>query len=159
MNNVAIYLRKSREDEELKEELNNFNHFLLNYEEQMQDDRTNRENEKIMLEKELVKRRQMLSKACEMIEQGIYTVELFTSRTSALKAEISDIEKRIESLESEKPDADVTARTAIPIIENVLERYHTLNAEGKNKLLKSIVKSVVYTNVDHGIELDVALLV
>ena len=75
------------------------------------------------------------------------------------KFEISDIEKRIESLESEKPDADVTARTAIPIIENVLERYHTLNAEGKNKLLKSIVKSVVYTNVDHGIELDVALLV
>lgn len=143
----------------LKEELNNFNHFLLNYEDKMQDDRTNRENEKIMLEKELVKRRQMLSKACEMLEQGIYTVELFTSRTSALKAEIGDIEKRIESLENEKPDADVTARTAIPIIENVLARYHTLNAEGKNKLLKSIVKSVVYTNVDHGINLDVALLV
>lgn len=143
----------------LKEELNNFNYFLLNYEEKMQDDRTNRKNEKNILNKELDKRRKMLSKACEMLEQGIYTVDMFQRRTSALKCEISDIEKRIESLESEKPDADVTARTAIPIIENVLAKYDTLNAEEKNKLLKSIVKSVVYTNVNHGISLDVALLV
>ena len=114
---------------------------------------------KELLNKELDKRRKMLSRACEMLEQGIYAVDLFQRRTSALKREISDIEKRIESLESEKPDADVTARTAIPIIENVLAKYDTLNAEGKNKLLKSIVKSVVYTNVNHGTSLDVALLV
>lgn len=143
----------------LKEELNNFNYFLLNYEEKLQDDRTNRENEKNILNKELAKRRQMLSKACELLEQGIYTVELFQSRTASIKDDIESIKIRITELENITPDEDIHIRTAIPKIENVLKKYGSLSPKEKNDLLKTIIKSVEYTRIDDDINLSVVLMV
>lgn len=145
--------------ERIREELSNFRYFLLNFEDTVKENRLAKENELEILRKELSKRSDMLSKACELLEQGIYSIELFKSRTKALKDEIAGIENRISELNALDTSEDVAARSAIPILENVLDKYDTLNAEEKNKLLKSIIESVTYTRIDDDIVLDVVLLV
>lgn len=143
----------------LKEELKGFNYFLLNHSDEMAAKRSARDNEIEVLKKELSRRSQMLSKACEMLEQGIYSIDLFKARTDATKAAISQIEARISELESMTIDDDAAVRYAIPIIENVLEIYDTLNAEDKNAILKTIIKRIDYTNIDGNFTLDVVLMV
>lgn len=145
--------------EELRKELDGFNHFLLNYEDELADKRAQRENELELLQKERARRSEMLSKACEMLETGVYSIELYKARTTALKADIAHIEERINELESSTDNQDETARSAIPIIENVLQKYELLNARDKNALLKTIIESVEYTRIGDNVTLNVSLLV
>ena len=145
--------------ERLQEELSNFNYYLLTYEGKIKDERNNKENELKLLNKELSKRQEMLSKTCELLEQGIYTVELFQSRTASIKDDIESIKSRITELENITPNEDIHIRTAIPKIENVLKKYGSLSPKEKNDLLKTIIKSVEYTRIDDDINLSVVLMV
>lgn len=145
--------------EALQKELANFNYFLLNYEDEVKNQRESMEKELGLLERELERRSEMLSKACEMLEQGIYSIELYKQRTSAIQTDIEGIERRIEELKNTTSNEDVAARTAIPILEEVLKRYGALSPKEKNKILKTIVESVEYTRINGEISLNVELLV
>ena len=145
--------------EELKAALKDFNYFLLNSEDKLNDQRAKRDTELNILRTELVKKEAMLEKACEMLETGIYTIDLFKKRTSAVEADIKELKSRISDIESTPIEDDKKVKNAIPILEKVLEKYHGLNAKEKNLLLKSIVESVLYTRVEDDIKLDIALLV
>lgn len=156
---VKLELAESALIEELKKELKDFNYFLENYSDEMKIKQVERENEIEVLKKELIRKREMLTRACEMLEEGIYTIELFKSRTSALECDMKHIEDRIEELNSIEIDTGEKARTAIPILKKVLEIYDTLEPHEKNKILKSIVKSVEITRTKDELKLDVELLV
>lgn len=145
--------------DELRKELDGFNHFLLNYEGEMKEKRKNRENELELLQRELAKRSEMLSRACEMLETGIYSIELYKARTTAIKADMAHIEERMEEIKSAEDNQDKNARSAIPKIESVLRKYDTLSVKNKNILLKSIIESVEYTRVGDDVTLNVSLLV
>ncbi len=145
--------------EELKEALKDFNYFLDNSQDEMQAKRSGKENELNILTKELKSKETQLERACEMLEQGVYDIELFKKRTGALSNDIENIKQRIEEIQAEPIDDDIKALQAIPILEKVLEKYPTLDAAQKNKLLKSIIKNIVLNNVDGVIDLKISLLV
>ncbi len=145
--------------EALRAELANFNEILLDYDDKASKDRIKRENELKILNCELQQKEEMLTTACEMLEKGIYTIELFKNRTESIKQAIHSIEQRISELNAETNQTEDNIRSAIPILNKVLEEYHNLEVKEKNIILKSIVKSIVYTKVDDEINLDIVLLV
>lgn len=142
---------------ELKEALKNYNYFLDNAKDEIKNKRSNKEKELNLLTKELKNKETQLERACEMLEQGIYDIELFKSRTGALSSDIDNIKQRIEEIKAEPVEDDIKAMQAIPILEKVLEKYPSLDVEQKNKLLKSIIKSIVLSNVNGEMELNITL--
>lgn len=145
--------------EELKKALKGFNYFLDNYHEESKAKRNSKDNELTLLNKELKLKETQIEKACDLLEQGVYNIDLFKKRTEKLEIEIENIKQRIKEIEETPLDDDIKALKAIPILEKVLEKYPTLNIEQKNKLLKTIIKSIAITTVDGVTDTKVELLV
>lgn len=144
--------------DELKKELKGFNYFIENYAQEVKEQRANIEKEIELLTIELNKKLEMIERACEMLESGIYTKELFTRRVNVLEGDIKALKESIEALKSKPIEDDEKAFKAIPILETVLEKYNNLDTPEKNLILKSIVGRVEYTRLQDYIDLDIKLL-
>ena len=125
--------------EQLKETLKDFNYFLIDESKKEQRDAT--QNELDILNKELRAKEKQIESACDMLERGVYDIELFKSRTSQLEEKIKNIKERIKEVETQ-PREDIRIKTAIPKIEKVLELYPSLSIEDRNKLLRAIIKEI-----------------
>jgi len=93
-----------------------------------------------------------------MLESGIYTKELFTRRVGVLENDIEAIKDNINKLKETTIEDDGRAYKAIPILEKVLEKYHGLNSQEKNLILKSIIESIEYTRLKDDVALNIKLL-
>lgn len=99
-----------------------------------------------LLKKEILINEQQKDKLHDLLEQGIYTIDVFIKRLSSLN------EKRIKLQESESILTDklneylqIDVGKIIEKIENVLQLYYaTTDVKLKNELLKSIIHKVLY---------------
>ncbi len=128
---------------ELKTELKDFDYILENYEKAAAEKKLLVEKEIKALKKDTAKRAQMLEKAYEMLEEGIYSKEVFKSRSAALERAISENQKQIDALGSETLEKE-NIKTAVPVLQKVLDNYETLTPAEKNKLLKVLIKKIDY---------------
>lgn len=133
---------------ELKKALDGFNYFLDEPEKKP-------ENELNLLNRELKTKEKQIDRACELLEQGVYDIDRFKSRTSLIQKDIERIRSRISELNTPKPNN----RAKIPILEKVFEVYPDLNRADKNKLLRTVIKKIAITEKDDGIDLDMELLI
>ena len=131
--------------EELKQELADFDYVYI------EEKKDNTAKKLKSLSKELSNKEKQINKACDMLEKGVYSVELFRSRTEKLQKEVVAIKEQMEELEN-KP---IENMEKIPIISKALDHYYELNARDKNRLLKSIVKRIDFENINN---YDVELL-
>lgn len=131
--------------EELKSELSNFNYFIENYAEENEIKKRNIEKDIELLKKELIKKDNMINKACEMLEIGVYSKEKYLSRVNILEQEKDVIQANISQLEATVSDKDIRIKKAIPILEKVLDEYWKLDIISKNELLKTIIDKVEYS--------------
>lgn len=101
---------------------------------------------------ELEKIKNQLNKTYDLLEQEIYTKEVFVERSNTLKAQIKEISSNIENLKEEKGKIlkrKNNKEILVPQIENVIDSYYqTDNVELKNKLLKSVLEKVTYTKIN-----------
>lgn len=99
-------------------------------------------------EAELERLRAQRRKAYDLVEQGVYTPEVFTSRMASLGESIAAAEAQIAALtqETEKLQSAQKARSElIPNIRHVLDAYDLAETpEEKNALLRSVLSSVTY---------------
>lgn len=144
---------------ELKEALKGFNYFLDNTQAEISAKRDNMANELQLLEKELIAKETQIERACEMLEQGVYDIDLFKKRTTAIETDIDNIKNRIKEIKETPLDDDVKARNAIPILEKVIDKYPTLDAAQKNKLLRAIIKTIEINTIDGVTNINLELLV
>ncbi len=144
---------------ELKEALDGFNYFLDNSADLLKEKRLSKEKELHLLNNELSKKETMLEKACELLESGVYSIDLFKKRTASIENDIREINKRIVELENTEITDDLKISSAIPILEKVLDKYETLDVKSKNLLLKSIIDNIVYKKLDDDFKLDITLKV
>lgn len=83
-----------------------------------------------------------------LLEQGVYSVEIFTQRNSALTEKISALELQLSDLLVQQESADKIIQlrdTFIPRVEKVLNAYDRIDsASGKNDLLRTIVDRIEY---------------
>lgn len=109
------------------------------------------DNEKTMLNaslrewNELKRQKEQLH---DLLERGVYSVEMYLERSNILAARIKQKEDSITSLRSEleeKERKQKTRRDFAPALINVMKVYHkTKSIEKKNMLLKSILHEVTF---------------
>ncbi|BAK98941.1 putative recombinase [Oscillibacter valericigenes Sjm18-20] len=91
---------------------------------------------------------------CDLLEQGIYTQDIYLERSHNLDARVLDAEKRIRSLSGHLTSlhrAELAGGNLIPQIQNVLDVYGVLETSSqKNALLKSVLDHVIYSKTVGG---------
>ena len=143
----------------LKTELKDFNYLLDNYEEELKSKRQERDEEIGRVSKEIEKQHNALNVACEMLENGVHTMDLFKSRTNIIEGKLKELNAQLETLQSLEIKEDERANKALPILSKVIDKYDTLDAKEKNNLLKKIIKSIDYTRLEDDFTLDIELLI
>lgn len=98
------------------------------------------------IDKEILKLKSQLSKACEFLELGAYSLELFKERSNSINLKVENLEKEKLKLEELSKNNIIERITQyIPLLEKCLNTYWTLDIEGKNSILKEIISEVYYT--------------
>ena len=109
-----------------------------------------KEKQLTRLNNEIAKLEKSLSKMMEAYEDGIYSKEVFLSRSNTTKTEIKSLRDEISALQSaENKEAEVF-RKRIPILDKCLKSYNQLSPKERNELLKIIVERIDYTKTERG---------
>lgn len=103
---------------------------------------------------ELKKLEKQKDRIYDLLEQGVYSREVFLQRTQGVREKIKQTQKSIEQLileiEGEKKTGQIGI-TIIPQAEYVLAEYpKAQTAAEKNELLKSVIEKVIYTKNVNG---------
>lgn len=100
------------------------------------------------MNEELEKLEKQISNTYDLLEQEVYTVEIFMKRNQELSKRKEELIKSKQELENDlqKLIQDETKlEIAVPRIKKVLEGYHKLeDAEDKNKLLHEVIERIEY---------------
>ena len=104
------------------------------------------------LRTELDRLRSQLTRAYELVEQGVYTTDVFLARSKALSDSIENTERSIAAAEAEKSRLELTINQQsrqLPRLKRVLDAYNTsLSPAERNALLRSVLDKVVYTKTN-----------
>lgn len=89
-----------------------------------------------------------LNNTYDLLEQGIYSNEVFINRSTLLRNQITELNEKIKDLEKQRDkviSSQKNKEIIVPQIEKVLDTYYkTDSAELKNQLLKSVLEKVEY---------------
>lgn len=88
------------------------------------------------------------SKTYELLEQGIYSTEVFLKRRQDLSNQKSDLTTELQDLQREKMNLEAVQKgksEIIPNIEYILENYDGANPEERNKMLRRVIEYATYT--------------
>lgn len=128
--------------------VNHLRAWLAAYRVQLEQTDTKREERAIKrkaldsAESELQKAKKQLLKTYDMLEQGVYSIDVFTERQKALSEKIQQIENLCDTLQAEQKKAENITRQlqALPKLSDSLDAYYQLpTAEDRNKLLKLLL--------------------
>lgn len=117
--------------------------------------------QKALLEKcdqELAKLNLQLENAFDLVEQGVYTLDLFRERRERLNSAIAEGKERRSRISTaiEKLEASETCQSnLIPQTEELLASYAEMTNQERNDLLKAILRKIEYQKgADGTIEID-----
>lgn len=100
------------------------------------------------LDNELEKLISQQEKTCELLEQGIYSVDMFQKRNTLLEEKINELKAQKNNILIELQDYETkkeTMNSTPKILKGLLAKYDKLSVEEKNKMLKTIIKRIDYS--------------
>ena len=102
--------------------------------------------------------RMQLENAYNLVEQGIYTLEVFRTRREKLTDSLDEIRQRQQALEEMLTTfeaSEATQSSLIPQTEALLDSYDEMTNQERNALLKAILYRIEYAKgADGKIEID-----
>lgn len=112
-----------------------------------------------LIQEQLATLQEQQDKICTLLEQGVYTVEMFSKRNASISKEL----KRLQSDEADllgklsaQQSGEDSRRKIIPATQHILDSYDTLTIEEKNQLWKAVlVKITVFRTQDNEFSLHV----
>ena len=121
--------------------------YINNYEEEVKKEITNNNELIEIIDHEIDKVKIQLERACELVETGAYTQDLFIKRKKILDEQLESLfNQKIELSKNNNKEKELKTRIkAVPIIEDILTKYsEDLTPEEKNELLSTIIDKVIY---------------
>lgn len=94
---------------------------------------------------ELNRAQKQQSKLYDLLEQEVYDTNTFLERSQVLNSKIKSLEEAIAESESEDKETELPIEESIVRLRNVLDCFETASPEGKNLLLKSVIKKMHYS--------------
>lgn len=105
-------------------------------------------------EKELEQVQAQQRKLYDFLERGIYTEQVFLSRSATLEARRVDVQAQIDQLTQQLDTIDRAERSRrelVPKIQHVLDTYHDCQSvQEKHALLKTILRRIEYAKTTGG---------
>lgn len=120
--------------------------YINNYETEVKKEINNNKEIIKVIDDEIDKINSQIEKACELVEAGAYTKELFKKRIDVLNSQLDALLNQKQEI----PNMNLTQefnnkKKAIPILEDLLSKYSPeMTAEEKNELLSTIIKKIIY---------------
>lgn len=124
-----------------------FDRYIDNYEEEVKKEISSNKELIEIIDKEIDKTKLQIEKACELVETGAYTQDLFIKRTNTLNEQLDALFNQKQELSKAKDmEKELTIRKkAVPIIEDILNTYNDdLTAAEKNELLSTAIDKIIY---------------
>ena len=113
-----------------------------------------KENTLQAVKNDLLKLEKQRDNIYDLLEQGVYSTEVFLQRSQAVNDKIKQSNESIELITQEierDKKAEQNRKTIIPRAEYVLDEYPKAKTPAeKNELLKSVIDKVVYTKTVKG---------
>ena len=97
---------------------------------------------------------------CELLETGVYTVQMFSKRNTVLQESIDKVNAAIADLEDQiahKLKTQVTEENIIPTTQKLLDNYDMLTPKEKNDLWKVVVEKITYYKGETGGEFHITI--
>lgn len=101
--------------------------------------------------KELAGLQDQKTRVYDLLEQGIYTTEVFLERSASIAEKITAAEETVERLEKEIQEEHTrqeNRKQFIPRCEHLLSHYDELDVEEKNACLKELLEKVEYNKTE-----------
>lgn len=135
--------------------LDNYQHFLDNYEAEHIKEIEN--NEKIIkkIDKEISELNKELMIALRNYNREDYTRDQYLSLKKQIESELEELENKKSSLSVNKEDKVIVIQKSVPILQACIDNYNTLQPKDKNKLLKSVLDNIYYTKEKKGSDFDI----
>lgn len=86
--------------------------------------------------------RKQIDRLRDLLEQGVYTIEVYVARQKLLDEKLAMLDEAEKEFLSRSKKPDLKAQHAA--IQNTLSLYDSLDAQGRNKLLKTVIDKIVY---------------
>lgn len=163
---ARIYIVENKLIEQLKEILKEQRTFLNNYEKEIIKKAQDYSKEIKNIEKQINELDNQFIKVCDFLEKGVYSIELFESRSKTItesKKTLNELKLRL--IEESENDNTEVIKKRIPILEQCIEHYYDLDMEQRNELLSVLItrieyykeKSVRWTKDPYDFELNIIL--
>ncbi|MGN1318511.1 MAG: recombinase family protein, partial [Lachnospirales bacterium] len=95
-----------------------------------------------------------LTNTYELLEQGVYTIDIFKQRNTAIQKDIDKTSKALKDTQYEydnKLSEDAIVNNYIPDTEKLFSIYHQLtDAKSKNEILHKLLEKVTYIKTEKG---------
>lgn len=80
----------------------------------------------------------------DLLEQGVYDIDMFVSRNKILDDKIKKLQVTQKQLEAQIKVESVSIEDKIKKLDEIIKIYKTADAQTKNDLLKSIINAITY---------------
>ena len=135
--------------------LENYKNYLDNYE--FEYIRELEDNQKIIakIDKEIATLNKELKTARRNYNKEEYSYSEYQELKEEITAELEELENKKAALTVGKEEKVIIIKRSVPILENCIKKYPSLNPDGKNRLLKSLLHIVYYKKQGKGTEFEI----
>lgn len=102
----------------------------------------------MLINKEIEKIEKQIENIHNLLEQGVYSIDVFITRNKKLKNELDELKiKQFNLIKEEKKmnNMEITKKEFIPKVQNLINLYGTIKeASLKNKLLSEVIYKIIY---------------
>ncbi len=95
--------------------------------------------------------KKQLNRAYDLLEQNVYTIDVFRERQGNLKASIAAAESQLQENQKDLNhlrEVKNVQDNFVPRVRNLLDTYHTNSIELNNELLKAVIDHIVYEKTE-----------
>ena len=96
------------------------------------------------IQQEIQATNKQLHAACDLLERGTYTTELFLKREASIKEKLAQLYHSQEEFRQRFPAPKLNTAEMSIRIQNAMLLYDSMDAQSRNRLLKSLIDRAVY---------------
>lgn len=92
-----------------------------------------------------------LNKTYDFLEQGVYSLDVFSQRQQSIKKELAALKDKMHSVEDELSRIDalvVEKEQFAPKVRALLDSYDTNTAEANNRILHEVIEKITYIKTE-----------